>query len=277
MTPEEERDAVSAWWSSGVSRIGPDRIELRGYPVQELAGAVGFVDTIWLMVAGELPTDAQSRMLEAALVASVDHGTHAPSIAVARMTASCGTGLNGAIASAVNTLDDVHGGAGQQCLALLGELIATAREEGLTLDAVARQVCGLYRGQGRYVPGFGHRFHRKDPRRDVLVDLVAREVEDGQVSGEYLRAALALERVLAEGRDRGVPMNIDGATAVVYGELGCEPELARGLFVLSRSVGILAHAWEERREGSRIKGPVPKFVRPGYTGPATRRGPGAGQ
>ena len=63
-------------------------------------------------------------------------------------------------------------------------------------------------------------------------------------------------------------MNIDGATAVVYGELGFEPPLARGLFILSRSVGILAHAWEESNQGRRIKGPMPTELAYTYTGPA---------
>ena len=52
-------------------------------------------------------------------------------------------------------------------------------------------------------------------------------------------------------------MNIDGATAVIYAELGFAPPLARGLFVLSRSIGILAHAWEESQQGRRNKGPMP--------------------
>ena len=33
---------------------------------------------------------------------------------------------------------------------------------------------------------------------------------------------------------------------VIYGELGFPPPLVRGLFVLSRSVGLLAHAWDPR-------------------------------
>jgi citrate synthase len=65
-------------------------------------------------------------------------------------------------------------------------------------------------------------------------------------------------------------MNIDGATAVVYGELGFPAPLARGLFVLSRSVGILAHAWEQREQGGRIKGPMPPSVPYRYDGPALR-------
>ena len=59
-------------------------------------------------------------------------------------------------------------------------------------------------------------------------------------------------------------MNIDGATAVIYGELGFAPALARGLFLLSRSVGILAHAWEESQSGRRIKGPIPPSILPTY-------------
>ena len=61
-------------------------------------------------------------------------------------------------------------------------------------------------------------------------------------------------------------MNIDGATAVIYAELGFAPPLARGLFVLSRSIGILAHAWEETRQGRRIKGPMPPSILPTYIG-----------
>ena len=64
----------------------------------------------------------------------------------------------------------------------------------------------------------------------------------------------------------GIAMNIDGATAVIFGELGFAPPLARGLFCLSRSVGILAHAWEQQNQGGRNKGPTPPEFRWNYTG-----------
>jgi hypothetical protein len=59
-------------------------------------------------------------------------------------------------------------------------------------------------------------------------------------------------------------------TCVIYAELGFDPELGRGLFVLPRSVGILAHAWEERGSGRRIKGPIPPPLLPTYTGAEPR-------
>jgi citrate synthase len=272
-------DDVTAWWRTGVSRVEPDVIEYRGYPVQDLIGNAGFVETMWLLVTGELPSRGQAALLEAALLAAADHGPQAPSIASARMAATCGVGLNSAVANGVNVLGDVHGGAGQQCVELLGGLAAAVAEGGDPLE-VARGAVADHAARGAYVPepvpGFGHRFHTRDPRRDPLVALVQAAVADGHVEGRHLRVALALEEALGERRSRPVPMNIDGATAIVYAEMGCPPELARGLFVMSRSVGILAHAWEERQSGARIKGPLPPPLTAPYTGTPTRAVPDRG-
>jgi citrate synthase len=255
--PEPTVRDVADWWATSVSRVEPNLIELRGRPVQDLIGSISFPGVIWLMLRGEPATPGQERLLEAALVSSVDHGPHAPSIAVARMAATCGVGLNNAVATGVNLLGDVHGGAGEQCMQMLSEIAAG--------DAAA-DVVGRWRARSKYLPGFGHRFHTVDPRRDPLLGLVERAVADGTVEGAHLRAARAVEELLAAGRGRPVPINIDGCTAVVYGELGFPPPLARGLFVLSRSVGILAHAWEETGQGRRNKGPMPPSILPTHLG-----------
>jgi citrate synthase len=80
----------------------------------------------------------------------------------------------------------------------------------------------------------------------------------GVVSGRYALIGRALEDAIAAEKGRRIPMNIDGATAVIYAELGFPPPLCRGLFVLSRSVGALAHAWEQMQQGGRNKGPIPR-------------------
>ncbi|WP_327665139.1 citryl-CoA lyase [Streptomyces sp. NBC_00498] len=264
--PPEGQDPdsqVAQWWATAVSRIEPGIIELRERPVQELIGHTTFVETIWLLLRGELPRPDQARLLEAALVAGVDHGPQAPSIAAARMAATCGVGLNSAVATGVNMLGDVHGGAGQQCVQLLTDIVELHAQGG-ELEAATADVITEWRARSRYLPGFGHRFHPHDPRRDPLLSLVDRAVADGTVEGAYLRAALAVEAHLNRGREgrKPVPMNIDGATAVIYAELGFAAPLARGLFVLSRSVGILAHAWEETGQGRRNKSPMPPWMIP---------------
>jgi citrate synthase len=258
-------DDVTAWWSTEISDIAPGVIRYHGYAVEDLIPTTSYAAMVWLMIRGERPSAWQERLLNAALVAAVDHGPQAPSIAAARMAATCGVGLNNVMATGVGMLGDVHGGAGEQCMELLQELREHSHDPD-ALRAAAEQTVADFRSAGRYVPGFGHRFHPRDPRRDPLLDLVAAASADDAVEGDHLRAALAVESALTTGRSRPVPMNIDGATAVVYAELGFPPPLGRGLFVLSRSVGILAHGWEQVQQGGRNKGPIPRTLLPDYTG-----------
>jgi len=262
-----------AWWDTAIIDVHPGEIAIRGYPIEELIGNVRFPDMIWLMLRGELPSRAQSELLEAALVPGVDHGPHAPSIAIARMAVTCGLPVNGAMASAINVLDDVHGGAGQQCMELYLEIDAAAGPAG---DLVAAATAAILRHRNageKIVPGFGHRFHPVDPRTAPLFALVARAQAAAVVSGRWAAIGRAVEVALEGIAKRHIPMNIDGITAVIFCELGFEPELGRGLFALSRSVGILAHAWEQKQSGRRIMGPMPREIPYRYSGPARRAVP----
>lgn len=252
---------VADWWRTAIIDMEPGRIDIRGRPIQDLIGTLSFPQMIWLMVRGDMPSDAQAKLFEAALVAAVDHGPQAPSIAAARMAVTCGLPLNGAMASAVNMLDDVHGGAGEHAVQLYQRVEAS--------DADLADVLAAWRVEhGRFIPGFGHRFHKPvDPRAPRLLALVDQAETDGTVSGCYARIARAIEAALAEEKGQPVPMNIDGATAVIFAELGFPAPLARGLFCLSRSVGVLAHAYEQQQQGGRNKGPTPPEYRWTYTGP----------
>jgi citrate synthase len=272
-TAEQLIDEARRWWQTDIIDVRPGQISLRGYPIEELIGNVGFVDTIWLMLRGELPSKAQTALFEAALVASVDHGPQAPSIAIARMAMTCGVPVNGAMASAINVLDDIHGGPGQQCMKLYLDIDAEWRRSGDLEDAV-RIVLQRERDAGvRYVPGFGHRFHPLDPRTPRLLSLVDDAAARAEVDGRFAVIARAVEDAISVGKANRIPMNVDGVTAVIYCELGLPPELGRGVFILARSVGILAHASEQMTQGGRIKGPLPKSIGYTYTGPARRSVP----
>jgi citrate synthase len=270
---EQRLQEASAWWQTSIIDIQPGRIAVRGYEIQDLIGALSFPQMIWLMLRGEVPSAAQARLLEATLVAGVDHGPHAPSIAISRMAVSCGLPLNGAMASAINALDDVHGGAGQQCMELFHAIAAKAGEGDITDAMIEAGVDEHMRSHGKIVGGFGHRWHGVDPRAVKLLQLVEEARAAGTVSGRFARIGTGVEALLQARKGSPIPMNIDGATAVIYAELGFAPPLGRGLFILSRSVGILAHAWEQTQEGRRIKGPQSPAIPYLYTGPAARQLP----
>ena len=262
---------ATTWWSTSIIDIHPGEIVIRGYPIQELIGALSFVQMVWLMLRGEVPESAQAKLLEAALVAAVDHGPQAPSIAISRMAVTCGLPINGAMASAINALDDIHGGAGQQCMELYQSIAQRADTGTNEEEAVELELDRFIAESGKIVAGFGHRFHRIDPRAVKLLDLVRRAQSDGIVSGRFARIGTLIEQSLQRRKGSRIPMNIDGATAVIYSELGFAPPLGRGLFVLSRSVGIVAHAWEQTQQGGRIKGPMPPKIPFQYIGPPSRR------
>jgi citrate synthase len=269
-TPEE-------WWSTSIIEMQPGMIRYRGYAVEELIGRIGFAEMVWLLTRGELPKPHSARLLEAALVAAVDHGPQAPSIAVARMAMTCGVDINNAMASAINILGDVHGGAVEQCVtfynAIAGRIHGKRRKLGdlsPIRSAVEAETKALVDRGVSHVPGFGHRFHPIDPRAPRLLQLVDEAVKASAVSGLFAAIGRTVEMVLAETKHRRIPMNIDGATGVIFAELGFPPPLCRGLFVLSRSVGALAHAWEESRSGERNKGPIPRHLLWQYQGPSAR-------
>ncbi|HEY2884462.1 MAG TPA: citryl-CoA lyase [Rhizomicrobium sp.] len=263
-------EEATAWWSTAIIDIHPGEIGVRGYPIQELIGTLTFAQMIWLMLRGELPTAPQARLFEAALVAAVDHGPQAPSIAISRMAVTCGLSVNGAMASAINVLDDVHGGAGQQCMDLLHRIAAESKNGIVDPSVVEDALEGFVFEHGKVIPGYGHRFHPVDPRAIKLLALVRDAQTDGVVSGLYAAIGVLIEKSLARRTGKRLPMNIDGATAVIYSELGFPSLLGRGLFILSRSVGILAHAIEQTEQGGRIKGPMPTSIPYQYTGQSLR-------
>jgi citrate synthase len=247
------------WWATSIIEMRPGMIRYRGYAIEDLIGRISFPAMIWLMLRGELPSEGQADLLGTALMAAVDHGPQAPSIAIARMAATCGVGINNAMASAINVLGDVHGGAGEQCVEIY-QAVAARMDGCLALaEAVEAELAALAERGIKFVPGFGHRFHPIDPRAPRLLEVVEAAAAEGVVDGRFAAIGRAVEEALARRKGgRRIPMNIDGATAVIYAELGFPPPLCRGLFVLSRSVGALAHAWEQMQASERNKGPIPR-------------------
>ncbi|QFZ85182.1 citryl-CoA lyase [Variovorax paradoxus] len=273
-TTPDARKATEDWWRTSIIDMSPGVIRYRGYPIEDLIRQrVSLAQMIWLMTRGELPSRVQGELLEAALMSAVDHGPQAPSIAIARMAATCGVGLNSAMASAVNVLGDVHGGAGEQAVELYEDIAARMDTGATEEDAAVAGLRSFVEAHGKVIPGFGHRFHPIDPRSEPLLDLVDAAARNGEVSGKFARIGRAVEAKLGAAKGKPIPMNIDGATAVIYAELGFPPPLARGLFCLSRSVGVLAHAWEQTQQGGRIKGPIPRQYIPTYDGQQKREVP----
>ena len=259
------------WWATSIIDMKPGSIRFRGYAIEDLIGRIGYAEMVYLLTRGELPHPDAAKLLEAALVAAVDHGPQAPSIAAARMAITCGVGINNAMASAINMLGDVHGGAGEQCVAFYNAVAARLGEGPQTarIPTRWRPRCGRSPSAASAMsPASATASIRSIRARRGCSRWSTRRPPRASSAGAFAAIGRAIEDALAAQKGRRIPMNIDGATGVVYAELGFAPPLCRGLFVLSRSVGALAHAWEEMQTRRTEQGTDPAASAMDLYGPA---------
>jgi len=265
-----DRDHPRATWRTSLTYVEPNRILLRGYPLDEVMGRVSFAEAVYLLLVGELPSRAIGRLMEALLVSLIDHGTAPPSSQAARTVASSGAPLRGSLAAGLLGVGAYHGGEIEQCMTMLDEGVSWVRQ-GMSTAAAAAQIVERHPGDPSLIPGFGHRVHTQDPRAAKLFQM-ALELE---VDGAHLQMIRAVERVLnpahgAEGRPR-IAINVDGAIAAVCADIGLSATIGHALFLISRVPGLAAQAIEERqRERPMRQIDASAAV---YDGPSERRVP----
>jgi citrate synthase len=226
---------------SAVSASNPDAIVVRGHDLCEgLIGKVSFTDHAWLLVAGRLPTPAQRRILDAALVAIAEHGI-VPS-AAARMTlAAAPEALQGAVAAGILGCGSVILGSAEAAARFFAGILGhvTLRDTGAaTLAALAEA-----RAARRAVPGFGHPLHKRaDPRVGRLLEVA----QEAGVSGRHVAVARLVEQKLPEVTGKPLAMNVSGAIAAVLLDAGFPLLAVKGVPILARTAGLIAHLLEEQ-------------------------------
>ncbi len=247
-SPQERRSqprGQAARWSTSLTSIAPNAIMVRGYHLDELMGRLSFADAVYLLLMGELPTQAIGRMLNAILVSVIDHGVTPPSTIAARNVAASGAPLKDSVAAGILAFGPYHGGDIETCMRFLDQGLSLMRS-GESLQDSAEQLVVECLAQGPTPPpGFGHRLHTQDPRAPRLFQL-AMELE---LEGEHVRMLRAIEQALAAREDqfgRLLPANVDGAIAAISADLGFSYELGNAIFLVSRMPGLIAHAHEER-------------------------------
>ncbi len=225
-------------WKTYISEIKPGEIRVRGYDIAEMMEKLTFSQAVFLLLKGELPSPEQSKMMEAILVSSIDHGVTPPSVLGTRTVVSGGNPLNAAVAGGVLTIGDWHGGAIEQCARILQEWV----QKGEDASSLAKGLVNDFSSMKRRIPGFGHRLHQTDPRTVKLFE-IAKKLK---FSGKHMDLASAVEKELLEINGKKLPINVDGAIAAVISDMGFDWRLGKGFFIISRVPGLVAHAYEER-------------------------------
>src|SRR5436190_22871812 len=106
-------------WKTSLTCIEPNKILVRGYPLDEMMGRVTFGEAIYLLLMGDVPSPAIGSMMEAILVSFIDHGATPPSTLAARNTATTGAPLRACVAAGVLGFGRHHGGDIESCMQFL--------------------------------------------------------------------------------------------------------------------------------------------------------------
>ncbi len=250
-------------WKTAITEVQPNHVRVRGYDIAELMGNVSVGQAVYLILRGELPNENVGRLMEAMLVAGIDHGATPPSALAARTVASTGATLSASVAAGIASINDHHGGAIEQCARQLGNIVDRQKETGESLDRAAEAVLDDLKRAGQRMPGFGHRIHDHDPRTARLFELA----EKAGINGPHMQAAGTVEKLFAAAA-KNLPINVDGAMGAILADLGFDPAMMNGLFMIARMPGLVAHVHEEKTRQKPMRRIDP--VNHSYDGPAAR-------
>ena len=196
-----------------------------------------FSNIIYHALTGRKEYNEQhSRMIEAMLVACVDHGVTPPSAQAVIMAASTRAPYEVAIANGISAITDVHGGAGMKAAKFFMECVKRGGDED-----VVRNVIKEYMLLGKKIEGMGHRIHTKDPRRDVLWEIASKT----GIAGKHVEISRKLSNIFKEVRGIDLPINVDGVIGAIVADMGMEPIMAKAIFIYGRTAGLSAHYFEE--------------------------------
>jgi citrate synthase len=222
-----------------------DRIVVRGLDLpSEIIGRLNLGDMAYLEITGRVPTPQESVMFNALAVTLVEHGI-VPSTLAARITyLGAPEAMQAAVAAGLCGLGSVFVGSTEGAAAMLREAIPDRAKPG-DADALAKDIVARFRAAKKIIPGVGHPLHKDgDPRTPRLFQLAA---ENG-FDGPYVKLMQAVSRQAEAASGRRLPINATGAIGAIACEMDLPQPVVRGIGVMARAIGLVAHLLEESRQ-----------------------------
>ena len=219
---------------TSITNIKDDQEIIRGHKLEELVQTHSFVEVIYLLFTGKLPTASETKMLNALFVSAIDHGPGTVSAMTARISASSANSTHSALAAGILGFGPRHGIAGEGAM----EFFYKHADESDIADLVAR-----LKEQKVRIPGYGHKvFTDVDPRSLTLFDIA----KNLGIFGKHSEFALSVKAELNKISSKPLPLNIDGTFAAILCDMGFDVRMGQSFFLIARTPGLLAQIHEEQ-------------------------------
>jgi citrate synthase len=208
---------------------------------KDLIGKVSFVEHFFLLLTGKPPSAGEAAVLNATLVAIAEHGL-VPSVQAARMTfAAAPDAMQGAVAAGILGCGSVVLGSSETAGRMYSEIDAKL-QAGASIDEAALGVMKAWRAAGRSIPGYGHPLHKeRDERVGALFDVARAAGTDLR----FVAIAEAVEALMPEVLNKALKLNVSGAIPAVLLGAGFPVQALKGVPILARTAGLIAHLFEE--------------------------------
>ncbi len=221
-------------WKTAISTHVNHEPYIRGYRLLDLVGNLTFSEAIYLLLKGELPSEAESKMMDAIFVSVIEHSIAPPSVIATRAVISGGNSLNVGVGAGVLAFGSAHGGALEDAMKFM--------QEGVSSGRPVEEIVKEYLSQKKPIPGYGHRYYKEfDPRTKRLMDLAKKY----GFYGKHCEFAEKVEEEIFKQKGKRIVLNVDGAIAAITSDMGFDWRLGKGFFIIGRVPGLVAHAYEE--------------------------------
>jgi citryl-CoA lyase len=220
-----------AKYKTAITTHKDGKVYLRGKDLIGLSDKVSFAASIYLALKGRLPDEKAEKMFSAMLVISIDHGVEPSSVVAARNIYSAGSPVQAAVAGGVLAFGEYHGGAIESAMESFYEFV----------DKPAGEVIDDFKSRDKRLAGFGHKLYKGDDPRTVKLIEIAKETG---FEGKYVKFAQSISEEF-KNRQKALPLNIDGIIAAILCEMGFDSKVGKGIFIIARVPGLVAHVVEE--------------------------------
>jgi citrate synthase len=228
------------WLHTDVGGASADSITIRGRDLAtDLMGTVTFTELTFLLVQGRSATPQETALLDAVLVSLAEHGL-TPTVLAARLThAGAPESLQGAVAAGLLGAGSVFLGVVEDTAVFLERVVSAGGDlERAAADAVRSEI-----EAGSRIPGLGHPVHKSEDPRTPRIYAIA---EQHGLVGPHLTALRLVSAAHREATGKALPINGAGVAGAALADLGFPARIVRGMALLARTAGLVAHLEEEQ-------------------------------
>jgi 2-methylcitrate synthase len=211
---------------------------------------LGFASNFLYMVTGEVPSEADARLMDVLLILHADHELNASTF-TARVIASTLSDIYSAVTGAVGALKGpLHGGANEKVVEMTAEIGSPDKVDSYIGAKLANK---------QKITGFGHRVYKTmDPRASILKEMAERFVHTDKEK-QSLQIIERVEELLR--REKNLYPNVDLYSGLALNHMGIPSYLFTPVFAVGRTPGWLAHVLEQYAD-NRIIRPRAEYIGP---------------